>query len=317
MAFRNYIAAICAILVLSSAGFGQSYALAPIPKLTGYLSNSGSILSGAKVCSFVAGSSTPQNTFSNSSGTPNTNPMTLDSNGRGNIWINSNAYKFIFYNKNSMAAETCPYNGTTIWTVDGIRDWGLVAIESGVISGSGTAGNCAYWTDTEALSQTGLPCGTVTGTVTSGYLMVGTGTHAIGSSQVYEDLTGGPGSYVLKIGEKLLVNGTTSDQPIGAMVILGATHIANSAANAQTINFSAFGGGGGYAEISSGHTGSGTTKDIKIGFDGSDGVNAFVPAIVVSQSDQSVTIPMLACPMGMTAPVTVDDTGKLVQGSCS
>lgn len=64
-----------------------------------FFTNSGVILSGGKLYSFAAGTTSPQVTYTSSSGTvAHTNPIILDSAGRvpgGEIWINEPPYKFI------------------------------------------------------------------------------------------------------------------------------------------------------------------------------------------------------------------------------
>jgi len=64
-----------------------------------FFDNNGVILSGGKLYSYAAGTTTPQTTYTSSSGaTPHTNPIVLDSAGRvpgGEIWLTTNlTYKF-------------------------------------------------------------------------------------------------------------------------------------------------------------------------------------------------------------------------------
>jgi hypothetical protein len=64
-----------------------------------FFNNNGVILSGGKLYTYAAGTTTPQVTYTSSSGvTAHTNPIILDSAGRvpgGEIWINSPPYKFV------------------------------------------------------------------------------------------------------------------------------------------------------------------------------------------------------------------------------
>jgi hypothetical protein len=64
-----------------------------------FFTNSGVILSGGKLYSYAAGTTTPQTTFTSSSGNTNhTNPIILDSAGRvpgGEIWLSAPPYKFV------------------------------------------------------------------------------------------------------------------------------------------------------------------------------------------------------------------------------
>ena len=62
--------------------------------------NSGNILSGGKLYTYAAGTTTPLTTYTSSSGsTPHTNPIILDAAGRvpsGEIWLlYSSLYKFV------------------------------------------------------------------------------------------------------------------------------------------------------------------------------------------------------------------------------
>lgn len=65
-----------------------------------FFDNNGVILSGGKIFTYAAGTTTPQTTYTNSSGnTAHTNPIILDSAGRvpgGEIWLTNGAeYKFV------------------------------------------------------------------------------------------------------------------------------------------------------------------------------------------------------------------------------
>jgi hypothetical protein len=64
-----------------------------------FFTNSGVPLSGGKLYTYAAGTTTPQTSYTSSSGvTAHTNPIILDSAGRvpgGEIWINAPPYKFV------------------------------------------------------------------------------------------------------------------------------------------------------------------------------------------------------------------------------
>jgi hypothetical protein len=64
-----------------------------------FFTNSGVPLTGGKLYSYAAGTTTPQVTYTSSSGvTAHTNPIILDSAGRvpgGEIWLTSASYKFV------------------------------------------------------------------------------------------------------------------------------------------------------------------------------------------------------------------------------
>lgn len=79
-----------------------------------FFDNSGVPLNGGLLYTYAAGTTTPQTTYTDSTGaTPNTNPIVLDSAGRvaGEVWLTSGInYKFVL--KTS--------DGVTIWTNDNI-----------------------------------------------------------------------------------------------------------------------------------------------------------------------------------------------------
>lgn len=107
--------------LLISAGclFGQNAALLPWTP-TQFLSTTGAPLAAGKVCTYQAGTSTPLATYTDSSaGTPNANPVILDSTGSANIWLaNNTAYKIIVLTAGTDG--TCS-TGTTIRTVDNVK----------------------------------------------------------------------------------------------------------------------------------------------------------------------------------------------------
>ena len=85
--------------------------LAPAPKFYEHDAN-GNPLSLGKVYTYITGTTTPLDTYTDAGqGTTNTNPVTLDSAGRADIWLgNTNLYTFVV--KDSA--------GALIYTVDGI-----------------------------------------------------------------------------------------------------------------------------------------------------------------------------------------------------
>lgn len=85
-----------------------------LPELEGYFRGSDGLpLAGGKIYAYIAGTTTNQATYTDSTGgAPNTNPVILDANGRADIWIDPGlAYKFVI--KDSA--------GNPIRTVDGVQ----------------------------------------------------------------------------------------------------------------------------------------------------------------------------------------------------
>jgi hypothetical protein len=75
-----------------------------------FFTNSGVILSGGKLYTYAAGTTTPKVTYTSSSGsTAHTNPIILDSAGRvpgGEIWLLAPPYKFILYTSTDVLIAT-------------------------------------------------------------------------------------------------------------------------------------------------------------------------------------------------------------------
>ena len=73
-------------------------------------------LNGGKLYSYVAGTSTPLATYTDSTlSVANANPTILDSSGTAAIWIGTSSYKFIL--KDSL--------DVTIWTADNVTESGV------------------------------------------------------------------------------------------------------------------------------------------------------------------------------------------------
>jgi hypothetical protein len=75
-----------------------------------FFTNSGVILSGGKLYTYAAGTTTPKPTYTSSSGnTAHTNPIILDSAGRvpgGEIWLLGTPYKFALYTSTNVLIAT-------------------------------------------------------------------------------------------------------------------------------------------------------------------------------------------------------------------
>jgi hypothetical protein len=99
-----------------------------------FFTNSGVILSGGKLYTYAAGTTTPQTTYTSFSGvTAHTNPIILDSAGRvpgGEIWLTAVSYKFSLYTSTDVL----------IATYDNIRGVGSIS----VINYTGNGSTVAY-----------------------------------------------------------------------------------------------------------------------------------------------------------------------------
>jgi hypothetical protein len=105
-----------------------------------FFTNTGAVLTGGKLYTYLAGTTTPAVTYTTSAGTvARTNPVVLDSAGRvpsgGEIWILPVSYKFILKDSNDVL----------IATYDNIFGIGAVAVQTytgnGLIVGYAVSGN--------------------------------------------------------------------------------------------------------------------------------------------------------------------------------
>jgi parallel beta-helix repeat protein len=76
-----------------------------------FFTNSGAVLTGGKIFTYAAGTTTPQTTFTNASGSvPHSNPIILDASGRvpsGEIWLTDGfVYKFLLKDANDVLIGT-------------------------------------------------------------------------------------------------------------------------------------------------------------------------------------------------------------------
>lgn len=100
-----------------------------------FFDNNGNILSGGKIFTYAAGTTTPQATYTSSSGaSPNTNPIILNAAGRTAqpIWLTAGvAYKFVLKTAQDVTIGT--YDN-----VSGVNDFSVQGIAWSDISGAPT-----------------------------------------------------------------------------------------------------------------------------------------------------------------------------------
>ena len=97
-----------------------------------FFNDSGVILSGGKLYTYAAGTTTPKATYTSSSGnTAHTNPIILNSAGRvpgGEIWLLGATYKFALYTSTDVL----------IATYDNISGLGAAAFQVNNFTGTGS-----------------------------------------------------------------------------------------------------------------------------------------------------------------------------------
>ncbi len=109
--------------IFTAAAFAQTYGLTPVPKMQ-FLDSSGNPLASGLVYTYAAGTTTPLQTYTDSTGgTPNANPIVLDSGGRAAIWLATDtAYKIVVQTSGGVTVTTtdnvsaAPLNTATLDT---------------------------------------------------------------------------------------------------------------------------------------------------------------------------------------------------------
>lgn len=108
--------------------------ISPQPKLQ-FFDASGNPLAGGKLYTYAAGTTTPQTTYTDSTGTAaNTNPIILDSRGEASVWLGDLYYKF------RLTSST----DVDIWTVDNLAGGSSGSVTYGVQSFTATAGQTVF-----------------------------------------------------------------------------------------------------------------------------------------------------------------------------
>ena len=111
---KMMFAYVCLLVLLCSSMWAQTYQLLASPHQQ-YLDVNGKPLAGGKVYTYTAGTNTLQTSYKDNAGTPNTNPVILDSGGFATIYLDtSKSYKVSLQNQ----------YGVPQWTVDNISGSG-------------------------------------------------------------------------------------------------------------------------------------------------------------------------------------------------
>ncbi len=142
------------LLLFAAASFAQTGVVPFHSSRATFVDQSGNLLSGGCIFTYLGGTSTPHATYTDYTGaTQNPNPVILDATGSAVMWLDSNNYKFIAY---SYGGTNCA-TGALQWTVDQIPG---DAFLNGTISGA-------------TISNAGISGGTMTGTAITGVTIVG------------------------------------------------------------------------------------------------------------------------------------------------
>ena len=119
---RNIFLILAALALAPRPASAQAVAsLSPAPRMQ-FFDAYGKPLNGGCIMTYQAGSTTPLATYKNAAGTPNQNPVILDSVGRADIWLGAGqAYRF------EVRAKTtnCAVPGAVIYSTDYVMDNGF------------------------------------------------------------------------------------------------------------------------------------------------------------------------------------------------
>jgi hypothetical protein len=148
------------------AAVAQTYTLAPTA-IQQFFDN-GVPASGYKLCTYVTGTSTAASTYLNTTGTANTNPIILSSNGRplnGSVEVPifltaGTTYKFVLMTPGS---DTTCSTGTTVWSEDPVPSVPGAGANVDLQETAGTTitiNQCVYLSDGSGALQSGrwYPC---------------------------------------------------------------------------------------------------------------------------------------------------------------
>lgn len=141
---RTLIVALC-LLGWPAIASSQTYTLAPFPPTI--LNNSGNIINGGCIWTYLTGTSTAATTYSTQNGTANANPIIADSSGRYVAYLTpGTTYRFVYENIPCSASS----HGTVLRTVDGIAAVPVSGLNVDVTVTAGAtlaAGEVAYISD--------------------------------------------------------------------------------------------------------------------------------------------------------------------------
>lgn len=130
--------------------------------------DTGAPLAGGKVYTYVAGTNTPKDTYTNSTlGTPNSNPVILDAEGyptSGGIWLDDGFYKIDLYDANNVQQDGYP--------VDNFQN------ASGAAGPAGTFQMATAGGTVDAITASYSPVVTLSNLVTVGFVASGANTIA-------------------------------------------------------------------------------------------------------------------------------------------
>ena len=161
----------------------MAYSLSPLLKPRFFVNATNKPLVGGKLYTYLAETTTPATTYSNDTGTPNTNPIILDANGECNLYLDDDkVYRLILKDANDVTyfdkdrVSSIGGGDYKVLTFNTIADLRLkigsekepVAQTSGYYAAGDGGGNSFYWDGTSAATDNG-------GTIIKPTFVVGAG----------------------------------------------------------------------------------------------------------------------------------------------
>lgn len=146
----------------------MAYSLSPLLKPRFFVNATNKPLVGGKLYTYLAETTTPATTYSNDTGTPNTNPIILDANGECNLYLNDDiSYRLILKDANDVTyfdrdrVSSIGGGDYKVLTFDTIADLRLkigsekepVAQTSGYYAAGDGGGNSFYWDGTSGATD--------------------------------------------------------------------------------------------------------------------------------------------------------------------
>ena len=148
----------------------MAYSLSPLLKPRFFVNATNKPLVGGKLYTYLAETTTPATTYSNDTGTPNTNPIILDANGECNLYLDDDkVYRLILKDANDVTyfdkdrVSSIGGGDYKVLTFNTIADLRLkigsekepVAQTSGYYNAGDGGGNRFYWDGTSAATDNG------------------------------------------------------------------------------------------------------------------------------------------------------------------
>ena len=148
----------------------MAYSLSPLLKPRFFVNATNKPLVGGKLYTYLAETTTPATTYSNDTGTPNTNPIILDANGECNLYLDDDvSYRLILKDANDVTyfdkdrVSSIGGGDYKVLTFNTIADLRLkigstkepVAQTSGYYAAGDGGGNRFYWDGTSGATDNG------------------------------------------------------------------------------------------------------------------------------------------------------------------